>query len=51
VGLSNTNARLQQLYGIESRVELTRTANGGAEARIVLPYHRSPVLHPVGAVA
>jgi hypothetical protein len=38
VGLANTRARLQQLYGDEARLELLPARSGGAEARVVLPY-------------
>lgn len=44
IGVANTRARLEQLYGDRARVEWL-TANGGAGTRveIQLPYHESPV--------
>jgi len=42
VGLANTNARLRQLYGPTAAVTLGAAKGGGAEARIVLPYHSTP---------
>jgi two-component system LytT family sensor kinase len=41
VGLSNTMARLHQLYGTEQRFEL-RKDDVGAVAEIALPYHTAP---------
>jgi len=38
VGLRNTRARLEQLYGKEYRLELTNGTAGGAVARLALPY-------------
>ena len=38
VGLSNTRARLQQLYGTEQCLELERPADGGTTATIRIPY-------------
>jgi two-component system LytT family sensor kinase len=46
VGLRNTNARLAHLYGAAYRVTLVSADGKGAEARIVLPYHRAPVARP-----
>ena len=37
IGLSNTRARLQTLYGARARFELVREAGGGAVATIVIP--------------
>ena len=39
VGLSNTRARLQQLYGGAARLELGNAAGGGFRARMVVPGH------------
>ena len=38
VGLSNTRARLEQLYGGEFKLELANGPAGGAVARLALPY-------------
>lgn len=37
VGLSNTAARLQALYGEDARLELTRPEGGGFAAEVVMP--------------
>jgi signal transduction histidine kinase len=39
VGLSNTKARLQSLYGEEHRFTLQRADGGGCVVRVVLPFH------------
>jgi LytS/YehU family sensor histidine kinase len=39
VGLRNTIARLEQLYGARQRFSLRPAEGGGAIAEIVLPYH------------
>ncbi|MCC6317631.1 MAG: histidine kinase [Gemmatimonadaceae bacterium] len=42
IGLSNTRARLEELYGAEvSSVDLANAAGGGARARVYLPFHLS----------
>ncbi|HEX6159878.1 MAG TPA: histidine kinase [Thermoanaerobaculia bacterium] len=38
VGLSNTEARLRQLYGGEQRFELESPGDGGVRIRIAIPY-------------
>ncbi len=38
VGLANTRERLATMYGERGRLELTRTASGGAAATVRLPY-------------
>jgi len=38
LGLANTRRRLEQLYPERSQLALTREANGGACARVTLPY-------------
>lgn len=38
VGLSNTAARLAELYGQESRLSLRSSGNGGVEAMIEIPF-------------
>ena len=45
VGLANTRARLQQLYGHTQRLSLVRATEGGTIAEIVLPYHTGADLH------
>jgi sensor histidine kinase YesM len=39
VGLTNTRARLQQLYGEQQSLTLDRRAGGGTIATVLLPYH------------
>jgi sensor histidine kinase YesM len=39
VGLTNTRARLEQLYGKDQQLKLHRAPEGGTVAEIVLPYH------------
>ena len=41
IGLSNTRARLQQLYGPAQRLELNTGSNGGLTVRIDIPFHES----------
>ncbi len=38
VGLSNTRARLRQLYGERQQVTLCRPSSGGLEVRILIPF-------------
>jgi LytS/YehU family sensor histidine kinase len=38
VGLTNTRARLAHLYGDKQRIEIVRSAAGGASVRLVLPF-------------
>ena len=42
VGLTNTRARLTQLYGARQRLALTADKNGGALVEVRLPYHTTP---------
>lgn len=49
VGLRNTRARLEQLYGTEQRLVLRPAAEGGTLAEIVLPYHTAADLHAEAA--
>lgn len=44
VGLSNTEARLRQLYGDEQRLELTTPQNGGVLVSIAIPYRAAVAL-------
>ncbi|HEV3201739.1 MAG TPA: histidine kinase [Bryobacteraceae bacterium] len=39
LGLSNTRARLEQLYGKECRLELAGAPQGGFRARLIIPAH------------
>jgi two-component sensor histidine kinase len=39
IGLSNTTARLERLYGPAQRLELANAAGGGLRITIELPYH------------
>jgi hypothetical protein len=39
VGLTNTNARVRELYGSTYGVTLSSANGGGAEAELVLPFH------------
>ena len=42
VGLANTRARLEQLFGAAARLELLPRDGGGAIARVTVPLSRSP---------
>lgn len=42
VGLTNTRARLTQLYGARQRLALTTAEGGGALVEVRLPYHTTP---------
>jgi len=42
VGLTNTRARLTQLYGERQRLSLTAAEGGGALVEVRLPYHTTP---------
>jgi signal transduction histidine kinase len=42
VGLSNTEARLRQMYGRAARLGLERGPAGGAVAEVVLPFREAP---------
>lgn len=39
VGLSNSNARLREMYGASYKVALRRADAGGTEAEVVIPFH------------
>ena len=43
VGLANTRARLEQLYGGKYVLELTNRPEGGAQVRVRFPYAPAPV--------
>ena len=51
LGLANTRARLQTLYGAQSELRLEQIAAGGTRAEIVLPFHNSPLEGGQGGVA
>ncbi|MES1211689.1 MAG: ATP-binding protein, partial [Acidobacteriota bacterium] len=42
IGLANTRARLQQLYGVRAALTVENAAEGGALATMILPYHTAP---------
>jgi two-component sensor histidine kinase len=42
VGLSNTRARLRELYGAEHRLELQDGPDGGLQVRLTIPFRREP---------
>ena len=46
IGLANTRARLQQLYGDAARLTVENGAHGGAVATLVLPYRVDPGVQP-----
>jgi two-component system, LytTR family, sensor kinase len=39
IGLSNTKARLQELYGEAHRFQITPNADGGLTVAVELPWH------------
>jgi sensor histidine kinase YesM len=43
IGLTNTQARLQQLYGDQHRLEIENVPDGGLQVSITLPYHLAPL--------
>ena len=45
VGLSNTRARLRELYGQEHRFELRGGREGGLLARLTIPFHLQNIHH------
>lgn len=50
LGLSNTRARLEEIYGGEASLDLTKTPDGGLTVTIRLPYHTARDLHAMEAV-
>jgi two-component system, LytTR family, sensor kinase len=40
IGLANTRARLDQLYGSDSRFEYGNVSEGGASVRLTIPFHQ-----------
>ena len=51
IGLRNTASRLQQLHGDAGRFSLESPPEGGAIARVILPWHLSPAESGVGEEA
>jgi LytS/YehU family sensor histidine kinase len=49
IGLSNTRARLAQLYGDQARFGLRNADGGGAIAEVRLPFHTGADLHTTGS--
>jgi signal transduction histidine kinase len=45
VGLSNTRARLRELYGAEHQLELQDGPDGGLRVRLTIPFRRQPDSH------
>lgn len=45
VGIANTRARLEALYGADASLSLVDAEGGGLEARIELPYHTASDIH------
>lgn len=43
IGLANTRARLQELYGSEGRLKLDQQTGGGFIAQLEIPYHEQPL--------
>ena len=41
IGLANTRARLQQLYGQDARLEIENCERGGVVVTMNIPFHRS----------
>ena len=41
IGLANTRARLQTLYGEAQRFELSNVPSGGLQAQIIMPFSQS----------
>lgn len=46
VGLYNTRARLQCLYGADGRLDVREASKGGVVVEISLPFHTAPARHP-----
>jgi two-component system, LytTR family, sensor kinase len=43
IGLSNTRARLEQLYGAEQQIVCGRSAQGGGTVTVTIPFHTTVV--------
>ena len=50
IGLVNTRARLQELYGDRCRFEYGNLSGGGASVRMSIPFRSTPATAP-GSVA
>jgi len=48
IGLANTRARLERLYGDRFRLEVGPCEAGGFQARVGIPYHTAPVEVAIG---
>ena len=46
IGLANTRARLQELYGNRYRFEYGNLPGGGASVRISIPFRSAPAMVP-----
>jgi len=46
IGLSNTRARLEQLYGKEAKLTLSRPSNGGCSVELELPFRNADTITP-----
>jgi sensor histidine kinase YesM len=42
LGIANTRARLEQLYGRSHRIDFSRGARGGLLVRLTLPFRLAP---------
>lgn len=49
IGLSNTRARLEQLYGKEAKLTLSRPSNGGCSVELELPFRNADSIIPENA--
>jgi len=47
IGLRNTRARLEEIYGDEYALDLDKTSDGGLTVTIRLPYHTASDLQAV----
>jgi sensor histidine kinase YesM len=43
IGLKNTQARLERLYGASQKIELKNAGDGGLEVSIIIPFHERTV--------
>jgi two-component system, LytTR family, sensor kinase len=48
LGLSNTRARLEQLYGADQQIVVGRSEQGGGTVTVTLPFHTTPGPDHVG---
>jgi signal transduction histidine kinase len=47
VGLSNTRARLEQLYGTQGEFTIENVAPKGCLARLEIPFHAQPLVRAI----